>query len=288
MLAAGKLTAYLGRMDDQTAYTPTGGSKAWYSFTPKGGIDFDVAKDVLVYASVTKGFKSGTFNIGQVNPPINPEKVTAYETGVKASLLDQKLDLTASGFYYEYSNLQVNKIICLATLTVNAASATNKGLEFTMRSNPVLGLIIDADASYVDAQFDVFNSTNPVTNIDQNLAGNQLPGAPKWTANIGAEYTYPFNNGGEAFLRIDGNYRSKVFFSEFNDPDLEQGGVIEMNAIARYTLPSGHWTVSMWGKNITDRQVAANKILGVGLYGYPIYGALEAPATFGATIGYTF
>ena len=58
-----------------------------------------------------------------------------------------------------------------------------------------------------------------------------------------------------------------------------------MDALARYTSASGTWTVSMWGKNITNRNVATNKIIGVGLYGYPIYGSIAPPATFGATIG---
>jgi iron complex outermembrane receptor protein len=269
---------------------PTDAAKSWSAFTPKGGIEFDVAEDVLAYGSVTKGFKSGTFNIGQDNPPIDPEKILAYETGLKARALDRRLEMSGSVFYYDYTDLQVNKIIGITTLTTNAAAAIDKGIEFAARAKATSLLTLDGDVTFLHARFTDFTSVNPLTPTApaENLDGNLLPGAPKWASNLGAELALPLAVPGRFALRVDGSYFSRVYFTEFNDPNLSQAGYVKVNAFLRYTSASDKWTVSLWGKNVTDRMIAGVKTLGIAGYGYPIYGSYEPPATYGITLGAKF
>lgn len=266
--------------------------KTWSAFNPKVGLEYDLAKDVLWYASATNGFKSGTFDVGQINPPIDPEKIWAYETGIKGLFLDRRLELTTAVFYYNYSNLQVNKIIGLGTLTVNAASAKNKGIELTMRARATDHFTLDANATYLDARFTKFDSINPLNTspnpVPQNLADNLLPGASKVTADLGAAYAFSVSKGSTITARLDGNYASRIYFSEFNDPALSQGGVARLDAQLRFDSPSGRWYASLWGKNVTNRLVATSKILTVALWGYPIYGSVAPPATYGAEFGVKF
>jgi iron complex outermembrane receptor protein len=269
---------------------PIDQEKRWTAFTPKGGIEYDIVPGTMAYLSVTRGFKSGTFNVGQNNPAIDPEKITAYELGLKSLLLDHRLELTTAAFYYNYTDLQVNKIIGIATLTTNAAAAKNKGIEAAVRARLTDKLTVDANATYLDATFTDFDSINPLfpDQPAQDLSGKLLPGAPKVTTGIGAEYTQPLPNGASLAARGDLSYASRVYFTEFNDPVLSQGGAAKLNASLRYESESGRYSVTAWGKNVTNRLVANNMVLGIALWGYPIYGAIDPPATYGVTLGVKF
>jgi iron complex outermembrane recepter protein len=270
------------------AIQPIDQEKTWRAFTPKVGVEYDLAKDTLVYASATNGFKSGTFDVGQINPAIEPEKIWAYELGLKSEFLDRRLEFTSALFYYNYKDLQVSKVIGVATLTVNAAAAKDEGIELTTRAKVTDHFTVDANFTYLKATFTDFESINPVTSVNQNLAGNLLPGAPKVQAGLGAAYDFSLNSGATVTARADTEYLSRIYFSEFNVLPLSQGGNDKINASLRYLNPSGKWSATLWGKNVTNRFTAANKVVGIALWGYPIYGAVDPPATYGITLDYKF
>lgn len=272
--------------------------KTWKAFTPKFGVEYDLMKDTLTYASVTRGFKSGTFNVGQDNPAIDPEKIWAYEVGFKSRLFDHRMELTGAAFYYDYTDLQVNKILGLQTLTTNAASAKDMGFELAATTRITQGLTFDANVTYLDTKFKDFCSVNPLTpdapadaacaseaGGGQDLSGNQLPGAPEWSGATGLEYAFSVPVGGYVRARVDGVYSSRIHFSEFNDNALSQKGVAKMNASVRYESDDERWSLTLWGKNITDEKTYSNKTLGVALWGYPVYSAIDPPATYGVTFG---
>lgn len=269
--------------------TPIDDARRWSAFTPKFGAEFDLTSKTLIYASATNGFKSGTFNIGQVNPAINPEKIWAYEAGIKSRLLDNHLDVTAAVFHYDYSDLQVNKILGLATLTTNAASAKITGVEVSANARVTSHFTIDANFSYIHSRFADFDSINPLVPAagPQNLDGNQLPGSPKYSAIVGAQYVIPMGDAFELTLNGDAAYQSRVYFSEFNDAVISQKGVTKVNASAKLSHEDS-WSVTFWGKNIFNKLIAGNKILGIELWGFPIYGNVEPPATYGATLAVKF
>jgi iron complex outermembrane receptor protein len=270
------------------AIQPIDQEKTWRSFTPKVGVEYDVAKDTLVYASATNGFKSGTFDVGQINPAIDPEKIWAYEAGLKSEFLDRRIEFTGALFYYDYKDLQVSKVIGIATLTVNAAAAKNKGVELATRAKVTNQFTIDANLTYLKATFTDFTSTNPVTSVDQDLAGNMLPGAPKVAAGLGAAYDFPLSGGATVTARADAEYTSRIYFSEFNDLAISQAGVTKLNASLRYLSENGKWTATAWGKNVTNRFTASNILVTIALWGYPLYGSVDPPATYGVTLGYKF
>lgn len=281
----------------QVAPTPIDQGKTWADFTPMGRLEYDFTPGTLAYFSYTQGFKSGTFNVGEINPPVDPEKITSYEVGLKSLTLQQRLEVTSAAFYYNYTNLQVNKIIGIATLTTNAASAIVRGIELEVRARPVTGLGLDGSITYLNSRFTNFYSVNPLTPTltglpaadfaapGQNLAGNLLPGAAKCTADLGGDYSVSIPNGGSVTVRGDASYASRIFFSEFNDPVLSQAPVTKINSSLRYDSEDGKWYVSVWGKNLTNRLVWNNKTLGIALWGYPIYGGVDPPRTFGVSGG---
>ncbi|MFD2578448.1 TonB-dependent receptor domain-containing protein [Novosphingobium colocasiae] len=70
--------------------TDVSGQKTWSDFNPKFGIEFDLNPDTLLYATATNGFKSGTFNVGQVNPAINPEKDLVLRSRLQDQVVRQR------------------------------------------------------------------------------------------------------------------------------------------------------------------------------------------------------
>ena len=104
-------------------------SKTWDAFTPRVALDYQATPDMLLYVSWSKGFKSGTFNLGGLQPPVDPEKVSAFEAGVKSTWFDRRLRLNLAGFYYDYKDLQIGKVVGSSLVLENAASATIYGLE---------------------------------------------------------------------------------------------------------------------------------------------------------------
>src|SRR3546814_11112184 len=71
---------------------------------------------MLLYAAWSKGFKSGTYNRDTLGNPVNPEKVSAFEGGIKSTLFDRRLRLNVAGFYSDYTDLQVGKVESTSTV----------------------------------------------------------------------------------------------------------------------------------------------------------------------------
>ncbi|MCB2050153.1 MAG: TonB-dependent receptor, partial [Novosphingobium sp.] len=272
------------------ATTPIDTGHKWTAFTPKFGIEYDITDGTLFYASYTKGFKSGTYNVGQINPRINPEKIEAYEAGIKSRLFDNRIDLTAAYFHYDYKDLQVNKIIGIGTQTTNAASATTDGFEVAINARVTPEFTLNGNFTYLDSTFSDFESINPLypSAPAEDLKGKMLPGAPKYAFVIGGQYVLPLNSDGmELAFNADASYQSKVFYSEFNDPQIGRKSATKVNASLK--LDTGkNWYVTAWGKNIFDVKTSNNIALGIALWGLPLYGAIDPPATYGATLGVNF
>ena len=115
-----------------------------------------------------------------------------------------------------------------------------------------------------------------------------LPGSPKYAFVAGAQYVIPLGGDGqEVTLNADASYQSRIHFSEFNDVQLSQKGATKVNASLRFDSGNS-WSVTFWGKNVFNEQTANNKVLGIQLWGYPIYGAIDPPATYGGTLSVKF
>lgn len=102
--------------------------ESWQDFSPRLTLNYNVNPDVLSYVTVSKGFKSGTY-VNAVNAVIDPEKVIAYEAGLKSELLNRKLQLNLAGFHYDFTDLQVTRIVGTNPIIDNASEATINGLE---------------------------------------------------------------------------------------------------------------------------------------------------------------
>ena len=269
---------------------PTDQKKGWGAWTPKFTLDYQYDPNTLFYATIARGFRSGVINIGSTNAVIDPEYVWDYEGGVKVKAFENRVSAALSVFYYDYTNLQVGFVNSQSIVeTVNAAAARNYGVELETHTAVTPRLIVDFFATYLNAKFTDFEDSDYRTGFSPvNLAGNTLANAPQYTLRLGATYDWPLGDYGDLSLHAEGNYQSKVYFTEFNNSDAYQGGRAIYDASVRYTPPNGHWTLDLWAKNLTDRFVIANNIVAAATFGFVRVGSLLPPRTFGATLGYKF
>ena len=264
--------------------------KSWSAVTPKALLEYRTAGGSLVYGSVTRGFKSGVINIGSQNPAINPEYVTAFETGFKTKYLDNRATFSAAVFYYDYKDLQVGFVDASSVVqTVNAAKARNYGVELESEAKLTDQFDVDVALTYLNAKYKEFLQGDYRKNFEQtNLAGNYLQNAPKYSGHLGLTYKVPLATAGKVTLHGETVFSDRVYFTEFNNADASQGSYALLNFNARYEAAEGHWSVSAWVRNATDRLVQANNIISAPLYASVRVGTLMPPRTYGVTLGVKF
>ena len=272
----------------------------FHSVTPKVGLDFDLARRTLLYASFSKGFKSGTYNLGSTGPALRPEKVDAYEIGLKSTLFDGALRANLAGFYYDYSDLQVGKVQNQLVVLENAATARIYGIEGEFTAKPVRDLTLSLNASWLHARFldyvtvDQARPAGDGRTIDAgsglpafDLRGNTLPQSPNYTIDLAAEYIAHLLGGGLT-LRGESNWSDRVYFSPFNRDELSQRPTSVQNAFVTFEPSGEEWRLSLFVRNIGDKTIRSAGQVATALLGSPLIGFVKPPRTYGATFGFKY
>ena len=206
----------------------------FHAFSPKAGLQYDIAERVSAYATFSRGFKDGGVN--GCNTIYQPEKITAYEAGVRARLLGGKLTLNPTIFHYDYTDFQVTQFQGLSSPVVNAPKATVTGLEIESALTLGAHVRINANGTLLDAKYgDGFFNTDTL-NFGagvQDLSGKRLNRSPKRSGSIGLEYRTSMTGYGRFSLRGDLYASSRIYFREFNAPLDSQGSysVVNLNLI---------------------------------------------------------
>lgn len=136
-------------------------AKLW---TPRFAVNFKATDDILLFASATRGFKSGGWNARATATnaflPFGPEKVWSYEAGIKSDWLDRRVRANLTFFYTDVTDLQTPSALVSSTgsatfITRNFADMRNKGLEAELTVVPVDGLNLYINAGYQDAKYKI-------------------------------------------------------------------------------------------------------------------------------------
>lgn len=273
------------------ATPPTTDAQSWSNFTPKVGLDYRVNDDVLLYASFSKGFKSGGWNPRPLAPDefkgYDPEKLTAYELGFKSRLFDNRMTFNVATFYSQYKSLQLQTNSVSPTtggliLTVdNAGSVDLYGFEVELAARPLAGLDLNLGLGYLH---DKYQDLSP--GVGYSIA-NKLPKAPAWTINGGAQYAFLISeSAGSLKLRGDLTYRSKTYHDPANSAPIVQKGYMLLDARIGWESPDERWELALYGKNLTDKFyfTSAEYVPSFGFYnqviGRPREWGLTATAKF--------
>jgi iron complex outermembrane receptor protein len=281
------------------AAPPTYYSKAdFHNLSGRAVLDYKLYKDILLYASLSQGFKSGGFNAFGLTPAFQPERINSYETGVKSELFNHRLRINADAFEYFYSNLQVRLPVPTGGVNVqNAASAHVKGVEFETAFTPVRGLKFGFNSTYLDAHYvhgslpEVppnatfsFGANIPLTTV--SIAGNTMSRAPRWQAGLTGDYEHYVAHEMKASIGLNYRFQSNEFFLDTNQnaPTFRSGAWDELGLHATLAQVSDRWSVTAYGENILDNRHLTQV---TPLSAFP-YGTLNLPARYGVRVGTRF
>ena len=267
------------------------------------GLRFNVDDDVMLYASVARGLKSGAFN--KTREPVaeyaanrlvaEPEFVTSYELGAKTSWLDRRVQLNAAVFYMDYTDLQV-RTTCIACgpfpvlILSNAAAATSKGFEVELNALATDNLMIIAGVGYADGTYDKFEGvTDNRTNTLVDASGNDIALAPDWTLNLAVRHQAQLG-AGTVTSRLDYAFIDSRYSIQgvINDADFFLPSQSLVHARVGYRPRSDDWGIALWGRNLTDDDSLMYAAYRTAFGSAGHVGLYQQPRTYGVTLDYTF
>ncbi len=290
--SVGSAAAFSAGLGDYVV-TPTGATLTDDPITWRAGVEFDAADDTMLYASVNTGRKSGGLN--QVQPGIGlpttyaPESITAYQAGIKSRFLDNRVQLNAEVFHYDYSNFHALGALFDPTgtypsiyfLTLNSQEARFFGGE--VEANILLGsdTRLNLNATVLDTKHEVFE-VEVGGNSVLSYSGNRAANAPEFTFGASLSHDIPLGNGGEIRLQAESVLTGPQFLSFENYPSSYQGAYTQSSANVGYVFPNGRYSVTAWIRNIEDKGAMLHYIAATGALrdkGVPLQ-----PRTFGLTL----
>ena len=250
------------------------------AWTPKLGAEFRATEDFMLYASVTRGFKSGGFNFASANPAqgYSPEYLWSYEAGFKSDLLDNRLRLNGTVFHYKYTDLQVQSFLTPGVIDItNASDAKVTGVEIEVVGKPAAGLEIGGYLAYLDAVYENYPGALKPGNIPFDASGQTINSAPKWSYTAYAQHRHELGDGSALIGRIEYNWRDRQFFTPENNLVETQKEYGLLNANVGYASPGGRWQVYLYGRNLTDTDYVTTTATFTGV----VSGRVGEPRTFG-------
>lgn len=236
--------------------------KTWRAFTPKLTLDYKIG-DTLLYATASRGFKSGAFNLATPsdNGPVNPEKLNALEIGSKSRLNDGRLAIETSAYYYDFKNIQVQVFDpsrSASALLENAASAELYGVEASLSALVTDELTLNTAVawehtrykSYPDAA--TFDTAPGAFNLSANIdaSGHDLPQAPEWVVSSSVEYRKVLGNGGTVEAVGSWYYNDGFFWDAASR--VRQRRYHLVNLSLGYTLPGDNLSFRGFVTNLTN------------------------------------
>lgn len=274
---------------EQTLPTSTNKRATW-----RLSLDYQFTPEVLGYLSYNRGTKSGGFALGTApsfNQGFQPEQLDAYEVGLKTELLDGGLIFNTAAFYYDFENIQFQRVIAGVVETVNGPSAELYGVEAELSGRVTPDLTLRATGGYLHSSIGDFPGAPNTNRLPSgfndrgdptfNAEGNRLPNAPGFSGNIGFEYRRPVGGGD---IRLSSNllYTEK-YFSELDNRLFVDDHVVLSGSIG-WEGDNG-FRASVWGSNLTDSYYYAYQ---AGVAGGSDIAQPAAPRTYGVTLGYSF
>ena len=240
---------------------------------PKVALAYQITDDHLVFASASKGFRTG--GVSDPVPDIDPcnialaeagyseaptdfdaDVIWNYEIGTKTSWADNRFIANVTAFYIDWSNIgqalnlrDFGDGTCAFSPTVNAGEASSKGVEVESRIRPSDALSFGVSVAYTDATLGA--------NSAIGAEGENIPNVPELTTSISGEYSFSFTNSLDGFIRADYQYV---------DERIGEETLLESYDLTNVRIGIGHedWTLSLFGNNLGDSRPA----LGDRSFGY--------------------
>ncbi len=268
-------------------------------------LNYNISPNVLTYATWSRGFKSGGLNLSNlpasVPKSIEPERIDNYEAGFKSTLLNRDLTFNVAAYLTDTHGYQTN--IFDSTLLINYIAniglVRSQGIETDLRYRPDNNLSLYASVAYNEAEYSDYKNAPPPVEYTGllpqtanyiDLSGAQLPGAPKWSASLGGDYSHalPGHDNLEAYVGLDVNIKSSFYASLNDSPYSRIDGFTVANGRLGVRTADGRNDLSLWVRNLGETKYF--ETLGAGNTGASglITGLPAQPRTYGLTLRHKF
>jgi iron complex outermembrane receptor protein len=258
------------------------GARTDKSFTPRLSVNFKPTPDHNIYISYSKGFKGGGFDPRGLSTQapsqspediynfmtFKPEKVTSYEAGWKASVMNHRLQFATAIFDAEYKDVQVpgsagcvvGGVATFCGITTNAGKARFRGAELEANWRMAYNLATEGDRlnfagtlGYLDAKYLKFITNIAGVGPVDVAKDRKIQNTPKWTLSGSLDYDTPLADG-HLDLNTTLSYRSKSQQFELHTPMLDQGGFALWDANLVWRSAGNRYEIGLHGKNLANRK----------------------------------
>jgi iron complex outermembrane receptor protein len=202
--------------------------------------------------------------IGRRIHPFEPEKVWAYEVGLRSQWFDQRLRANATGYYSDYRDFQIQVNSSKTdpntgqpvafSFVGNIPKARIAGGEFAFMAMPIARLLLSAGLGITDGKYITIVPGAPVTTHSQFID------APKCTVTAGGEYSTALRKAGHVTGRLDYIHKSTIQYDSSNSPLVAQAPYGLWNARLTWQPRNPQVSFFLFGTNLTNTHYAIGGI----------------------------
>ena len=249
-------------------YVPGTQKKDFSNFSPKLGVQLYPADDLMVYASWSKGYKTGGWTTRLSNPlpavngvvpapDFDEEKANTYEAGLKSQFLNKRLQVNAALFKTKYQGIQLNFQQGVSPTIQNAGDASIKGAELELNAVIANGFTVSAAFGYTDGEY---TSVLPNAVVAPSpfqagvFNGAELPKTPKTKFNLSPRYEFPLSGMGSMVLIADYTHTAKMRNDTEGTFLIARDATDVFNAGITYKAEDNKWDVTLGGTNLSDER----------------------------------
>lgn len=243
-------------------------SDNWSDLSGRVVLDYRWNDDVMTYVSWSNGFKAGGFNSlnfgADIENSFDQEDVTNIEVGLKSNLLDNRMQLNAALYSYEYDNLQELSLIGrpIPSYNLRNADADGAGAEVELLWVATDNLLLGGNYSHLETEYTRYQVITAAGETEEDdRTGEPRVGTPENKFNLMAEYTFNLASGANVVLRGDYNWTDERV-GTISDPSLVVDDYELLNARLAFNSPGDTYTISAWVQNLTDEEI-------IGSFGGP-------------------
>ena len=242
-------------------------SESWDAFTPKVGLQWNLADNAQIYSFWTKGFRSGGYNMRNTGPgelpgPTDQEEQTSFEIGGKADWFDGRLRTNMALFHNTIDEMQreenlSNPIVGVVQIIRNTADATINGAELEAMAAATDNLLFTFNVGYVDGDYDSvrgdISGDGIVNDVDLGL---DIPRLAPWTYGVGMVHDLQLGSLGILTSRLNFNHRDEAPYTDNNLGMLSAADMLDISF--GFSPDSGNYRLALFGKNMLDEVTEGN------------------------------
>lgn len=299
------------------------GQKTYYATNWKAGVEHDLTPTSMAYFTWATGFKGGGFNEGlspDAIPPATdassyaPEKLAAYELGVRNRFFDNRLQINPELFYWQYDNHQEPHVVVdnlgVANFDiVNAGTARQYGADLDIAAKLTPDDLVRFTVEYLNTKYSSFSYDEPAAFVlpgfngcgqvpsgmsgpagpllHFDCSGKQLSHAPRLSGTFGYEHRFDLPNGAVIQSNFDLQFASARWLAtDFIAGERAPGYTVE-NLSVTYVSEDGRWTLMGFIRNISNEAVYTSAYENPFVAGY-VGVMIGAPRTFGGRLAMSF